>query len=77
MEVISFGRTRAETIRDKNLDMIISYCHLRRGCGKGERRCPLSGICYSHPLGYLITDFTDEEIEEALKLIAKDGGFKI
>ena len=77
MEVISFGRTRAETIRDKNLDMIISYCHLRRGCGKGERRCPLSGICYSHPLGYLITDFKDEEIEEALKLIAKDGGFKI
>ena len=77
MEVISFGRTRAEIVRDKNLDMIISYCHLRRGCGKGERRCPLSGICYSHPMGYLITDFTDEEIEEALKLIAKDGGFKI
>ena len=77
MEIVSFGKTRAELIRDKNLDMIISYCHLRHGCGKGERRCPLAAICYRHPLGYLLTDFTDDEIEEALELIARNGGFKV
>ena len=49
MEIVSFGKTRAELIRDKNLDMIISFCHLRHGCGKGERRCPLAAICYRHP----------------------------
>lgn len=75
MEVISYGRTRLETIRDRNLDMILSYCHMRRSCGKGEKRCPIAAICGSHPLGYLITDFTDKEIAEALRLIASNGGF--
>ena len=76
MEVVSFGRTRADTVRDKNLDMIISYCHMRHGCGRGDQRCPVARICYRHPLGYLKTDFTDKEIEEALRLIASDGGFR-
>lgn len=77
MDIISFGRTRAEIVRDRNLDMIISYCRMRHGCGKGERRCPVAEVCYRHPLGSTITDFTDDEIREALELIARTGGFTV
>ena len=37
---------------------------------------PAGGYLLSPSLGYLLTDFTDDEIEEALELIARNGGFK-
>ena len=77
MEIVSFGKTRAELIREKNVDIVITYCRMRHSCGRGGTRCPLAVICGRHPLGYLITDFTDAEISEALELIAQNGGFKV
>lgn len=74
MEIVSYGRTRQESARDFSVSLILAYCRMRHGCGKGDRRCPVSRICLRHELGYLITDFTDDEVREALRLIAQDGG---
>ena len=75
MEVATYGKDRAEAIRDRNIDIIIAYCHSRKSCGKDELRCPVARIC-DRGRYRLITSFTDEEITEALQLIAAAGGFE-
>ena len=70
MEIISYGRL--ETARDRNIGLILAYCRSRKDCGRGALRCPLSRICGRERFR-LITDFGDEEITEALRLIAVAG----
>ena len=75
MEVATYGKGRAEAIRDRNLDLILAYCRSRKSCEKDELRCPVARIC-DRGRFRLITDFTDEEITEALQLITAQGGFE-
>ena len=74
MEVISFGRSRIDEERDRRLDIILAFCRSKKRCRREGRRCPLHPLCGSRPLGDGITSFTDEEIGEALRLIASDAG---
>lgn len=74
MQVVNYGKTRQQTVRERNLDMILAYCRSRKSCGrKDEDRCPLARICGQRPY-YLISDFTMAEIRDAMRLIAADGG---
>ena len=76
MEIVSYGKAKAEADRERNTGILLGFCRSHRRCRRDGRRCPLACICYSHPLGYLVTDFTEKEIAEAFRLIAEDGGYR-